>query len=464
MLSIRTNLSSFMAKNSLQTGTNKLNLAIERMTTGAKINHAKDNAANYSINTNMTTKIGAYDVAADNVAMGLDMVTTASDTISQMQSHATRLRELATQARNGTYGAQSLEAIASEAVARITEIDRLYNTAQYNGVSLFNNKGYKIADHLPQAGDSGFIDEGVNVGVNAGAKHNGFIENPVTYTDSRLAEMLASGDLVVLETDLESFDSTKSYLIKDKAQLEHFAKLVNEGKSSSGVTFILGADIDLGGEEWTAIGTYTNSFKGTFDGNGHKISNLKIDKPTGWYQGLFGYTSGSAIKNVGLEGGSVNGKSRTGSLVGANNSSTIANCYSTVNVVGEDERTGGLVGDNYDNSTIINCYAVGNVLGHSNSTGGLVGFNYVSSIINSYATGDVSGQDEYVGGLVGYNYNNSTITNSYATGDVSGQGNRTGGLVGQNSTNSTITNSYATGNVTGQGNYTGGLIGLNYII
>ena len=72
MLSINTNISSLIAQNSMNTSTNKLNQAIERMTTGAKINHAKDNAANYSINTNMTTKIGAYRVAEENTAMGMD--------------------------------------------------------------------------------------------------------------------------------------------------------------------------------------------------------------------------------------------------------------------------------------------------------------------------------------------------------------------------------------------------------
>ena len=74
----------------MKTSTDKLNQAIERMTTGAKINHAKDNAANYSISTNMTTQLSAYDVAADNVAMGIDMVNTASDVISQMQDKAAR--------------------------------------------------------------------------------------------------------------------------------------------------------------------------------------------------------------------------------------------------------------------------------------------------------------------------------------------------------------------------------------
>lgn len=117
MLSIRSNLLSFIAKNSLQTSTNNLNQAIERMTTGAKINHAKDNAANYSINTNMTTKIGAYNVAADNVAMGMELIGTAEGSLNLISEHLQRLRDLAVQSANGTYGAQSQEAINAEANA-----------------------------------------------------------------------------------------------------------------------------------------------------------------------------------------------------------------------------------------------------------------------------------------------------------------------------------------------------------
>ena len=105
MLSINTNLSSLIAQTSLSKSTNSLNQAIERMTTGYKINHAKDNAANYSIATNLSSKISSYEVASDNCAMGMDLVTTASDTISLMQGYGDRLRALAIQARNGTYGA-----------------------------------------------------------------------------------------------------------------------------------------------------------------------------------------------------------------------------------------------------------------------------------------------------------------------------------------------------------------------
>ena len=519
MLSINTNLSSFIAQNSMRTSTNKLNQAIERMSTGAKLNHAKDNAANYSISTNLTTRIGAYSVAEDNTAMGLDMVSTASDTISQMQSHGERLRALATQARNGTYGSQSLKAIQSESDAITKEIERLYNSAEYNGVSLFNQKDYEIASHLPQAGESGFIDEGVNVGKYAEAKYNGFIENPVTYTDTQLAEMLASGDIVALDNSVTSFTNGQKYLISDKSELERLATLVNGGKDSTGAIFILGADIDLKNEEWTPIGSYTIRFRGIFDGNGHKISNFKIDNPTADNQGLFGYIQNATIKNVSIENGNINGNAyigcligtagrstvlncniiggnilgnssyigglignhadtsiirscyvtgnitglnRVGGLVGQNdNNSTISNCYAESNIVGRGDYTGGLTGLNNNNSIITNCYAIGNVYGFK-GVGGLIGENYKSTIIDSYATGDVNGQDVYIGGLVGINQLDSIITNCYATGNVIGESDNIGGLVGRNINNSNIVNCYATGEVTGEKNYIGGLVGCMY--
>ena len=132
MLSINTNLSSIIAQNNLKTSTERLNQAIERLSTGFKINHANDNAAGYSIANNMSTKLRAYEVASDNIKQGMDLVTTVGDTISLMQDKASRLRSLAVQARNGTYGAQSLEALNLEAEAIVAEINRTYNTSIAN--------------------------------------------------------------------------------------------------------------------------------------------------------------------------------------------------------------------------------------------------------------------------------------------------------------------------------------------
>ncbi|MBR2034059.1 MAG: hypothetical protein IKA03_05245, partial [Alphaproteobacteria bacterium] len=420
MISINTNLSSLIAQSSMKKATSSLNQAVERMTTGFKINHAKDNAAGYGISTQMQTKLYAYDVAADNVAMGMDLVNSASDMISMMQDHATRLRDLATQARNGTYGGKSLEAINAEVGAILSELDRLYNTAEYNKVSLFNHKAYELSPEHQALAET----------VSAKEEYGGFIADPKTYEDSYVDGLTS----VTSAINGAGLQANEEYKVATKEDLQALATFVNGGGNTENMTFILAGDIDLSSvSNWTPIGnnsTLSARFKGTFDGNGHKIKNLTINNPSADNQGLFGHVeSSSTIQNVGIEGANVEGKNYVGGLAG---------------------RASG---------TITNSYATGDVSGQGNYVGGLAGIVAIGSIINSYATGDVTGQGNYVGGLAGSAV--GTITNSYATGDVSGN-DRVGGLLGLvQYDESIITNTYATGDVNGN-NYVGGLVGYAY--
>jgi len=127
-----------IVQKNLQASTNQLNQAIERMTTGYKINHASDNAAGYSIAKNWEAKLGSLDVAADNAAMGADMLATLEDNCSLISSHLQRVRDLTEQAANGTYGDDSKTAIESEIKARLEEIDRIAANCEYNGISLMS--------------------------------------------------------------------------------------------------------------------------------------------------------------------------------------------------------------------------------------------------------------------------------------------------------------------------------------
>ena len=209
----------------------------------------------------------------------------------------------------------------------------------------------------------------------------------------------------------------------------------------------LTANLDLSRKDnWLPI----NLFQGIFEGNGHTISNLKINRSDTNRVGLFSYIGRHAeINNIGLLNVDIKGNNHVGSLVGRNGGS-ITNSYATGYVKG-NEYVGGLAGWNYWGS-IANSYAKGSVDGRYR-VGGLVGQNYVGTIANSYATGSVDG-GHYVGGLVGWA--NGSITDSYATGSVDGSI-YVGGLVGTNS--SSITDSYATGSVVGQNS--GGLVGDN---
>ena len=132
-LTINTNLSSMIVQSNLTKATTSLNQAIERMTTGYKINHASDNAAGYSIARNWEAQLGSLDVAADNAATGADMLSTLEDNYALVSSHVQRVRDLTEQAANGTYGSQSLAAINSEITARLQEIDRIAANCEFNG-------------------------------------------------------------------------------------------------------------------------------------------------------------------------------------------------------------------------------------------------------------------------------------------------------------------------------------------
>ncbi|HEY8102595.1 MAG TPA: YDG domain-containing protein, partial [Burkholderiaceae bacterium] len=193
------------------------------------------------------------------------------------------------------------------------------------------------------------------------------------------------------------------------------------------------------------------SISGTFDGLGHTVSALTVNRPGSSMIGLFGYgTAASVIRNIGLNGGSFSGASYTGTLIGRS-AGTVFNSFSTANVTGTGY-VGGLVGRNY--GTVSNSYATGDVIG--SRVGGLVGRNDSGTVIsNSHATGSVNGS-QYAGGLVG-DSDTTTISNSYATGNVISGWRHAGGLVGRMSSGS-ISNSYATGTVSGVG-WTGGLVG-----
>ena len=194
------------------------------------------------------------------------------------------------------------------------------------------------------------------------------------------------------------------------------------------------------GEGWAPIGhDFEAAFETFFDGGGHTISNLYIDRRDAKYVGLFGNTgfSGSNvwvglnnnIRDIALVNVDVQGGTYTGGLVG-NNGLVIVAC-SVTGVVSGGGSVGGLVGDNFG-GTIIASYSAASVADGSN-TGGLIGSNFVGTIIASYSIGSVSDYDGVggfveVGGLVGSNFaDRGTARDSYWDTQTSGQSESAGG-------------------------------------
>ena len=210
-------------------------------------------------------------------------------------------------------------------------------------------------------------------------------------------------------------------LIATVKDLCYLAVCVNKGDDCAGKTFKLVDDIDLTGVDFTPIGNDENNFNGTFDGDGHTISNLRINS-SGDGAGLFGYVSkGGTIKNVNLSNVNISGNDYVGGLIGFN-SGSVSNCAISGTVNGS-KNVGGLVGWNccgfVENSTA-NTTVSGN-----EDVGGLVGDNG-GKIKNSTANATVSGNED-VGGLVGFNcemIENCTVNATVSGNDI------VGGIVG----------------------------------
>ncbi len=202
------------------------------------------------------------------------------------------------------------------------------------------------------------------------------------------------------------------------------------------------------GTGWAPIG----GFATTFEGNGHTIANLYINRSSGVI-GLFGSVSaGGQVRNVGVRDVAVTGSGESGAiggLVGYNHQGSIVSSYATGTVTGSGESSvvGGLVGSNGGasggRSSVVSSYATAVVTNFGGgSVGGLVGRNGTtsrghSSIVSSYATGAVTGSGNYseVGGLVGRNRGTSggrsSIVASYWNTETSGQASGGGAAVGK---------------------------------
>jgi len=313
-----------MVQASLKKSTTLLNQSIQRMTTGYRINSAKDDAAGYTVAKKMDIQLSSYNVAKDNTEIGLSYLNTATSTLDTITTQLQRIRDLTEEASNGTYGTDSRNAMQQEINARTAELNRILSSTEYNGKKIFDS----------------------------GNSATGYFLNSVTpLTDS---EATAQGYTVLHNaTELEAI-------------------------SGSSGKYILMGNIDLSGVSFSTI----TNFSGELNGNGYVISNW-YSEASGATASSFvdQLNSGGVIKNLGMENVSFN---ITDPAYGASglvngNSGLINNCYVTGSVDGVYE-TAGLV--LYNTGTISNSYSnVSNAMG-------AVAYDNSGSIVNSYWNSD----------------------------------------------------------------------------
>ena len=139
---VNTNVQSIQVQNNLNRVTDAMNTAMERMTTGSKINSAADDAAGLVISKGIEVQTRGTQVANSNAQSGINLLQTAEGNLAVMQDNFMRIRDLTLQAMNGGQTDEQLEAMQEEAQARLAEIDRIATGAKFNTFDLFGGSDH----------------------------------------------------------------------------------------------------------------------------------------------------------------------------------------------------------------------------------------------------------------------------------------------------------------------------------
>ena len=212
MLVINTNVSSLNAQRNLTGSGLALATALQRLSSGLRINSAKDDAAGLAISERFTTAIRGSDVAERNASDGISLSQTAEGYLSEVANNLQRIRELAVQARNGTNSTTDRAALDNEVQQLKAEIDRVAGTASFNGVKLldgsFTSAVFQVGS---DAGQTIYVNNLTNTGSSALGTYNYASVNGAAAT---AFTAVTAGDLTINGTSVGALALTTSAVLR----------------------------------------------------------------------------------------------------------------------------------------------------------------------------------------------------------------------------------------------------------
>jgi len=240
-LSINTNIASLNAQRNLSNSQSALSVSLERLSSGLRINSAKDDAAGLAISERFTTQIRGLNQAARNANDGISLAQTAEGALSEVTNNLQRIRELAIQSANATNSASDRAALNNEAQQLISEIDRVATQTTFNGRALF---------------DGSFTAQAFQVGANANETIS------VSMSSARTSSLGAFATVTSAENDatgrgISNVTFATGGAAGDSAQLEVSEMTVN-GTAVAAPTAD-GVSSDLSSQSAIAIANAINS-------------------------------------------------------------------------------------------------------------------------------------------------------------------------------------------------------------
>ncbi|WP_417657370.1 flagellin [Pseudidiomarina aestuarii] len=207
---INTNITSLIGQQNLQKSQSSLQTSMERLSSGLRINSAKDDAAGQAIANKMTSQIRGLSQAQRNANDGISLAQTAEGALNQINDNVQRIRELTVQAQNGTNSADDVASIQAEVDERLAEIVRVVDESEFNGNALFDRATDGSADFDIQVG----ADDGQVITIEAATLAS------TDYNASLAGFDVATGTLATLDTALASVDGARSNLGAVQNRLE----------------------------------------------------------------------------------------------------------------------------------------------------------------------------------------------------------------------------------------------------
>jgi flagellin len=192
---INTNIASLNAQRNLNKSQDSLNTSLQRLSSGLRINSARDDAAGLAISNRFTAQINGMDQAARNANDGISLAQTAEGALGEITNNLQRIRQLAVQSRNATNSASDRAALDTEAQQLKAEIDRVASTTTFNGVKLldgsFSNQSFQVGANVGETITVGnFVNaQSANLGSSSVAQ--------VTGAAASTFGAIAAGDLTI---------------------------------------------------------------------------------------------------------------------------------------------------------------------------------------------------------------------------------------------------------------------------
>jgi len=239
---INTNIASLNAQRNLNASQAGTNQALQRLSSGLRINSAKDDAAGLAISTRFESQIKGLNVAIRNAGDGVSLAQTAEGALGSMTDNLQRIRELALQAANGTNSAADREALQAEAKLLIDEIGRISKGANFNGVNLLDGSLSTTFQVGANAGETISVSIGKLTADTLGVSSKSGISSTST-TDA-----LSVGDLVINGVTVGATRASDDTASTDLAGASAISKAaaINRVSAESGVTAIVQETVAAG--------------------------------------------------------------------------------------------------------------------------------------------------------------------------------------------------------------------------